>query len=333
MVNAFITNCGTAPADGYVVNRIMFLPGINHVTSVGAADVIIIAWTWQRNFCADAALIQSIVNSHKPVIVFDYLESQHDSEIFLTRPENWPVMQPYKPLEALESAITIYFKRELIRSHVPDVPYPVYVTDFVTEAEDNASPDSPEVFAKRPVDIFMVWGYSSIDRPVLHAELMRKRFGALATTLEDIKWMIEKKYTGICALLYSPHYRRVPLPELLAYQRLSKLSLSLRGASQKCFRHAESPLNAVMAMQECTTEFAFPWNTTNCVVLPNLPQPTINPAYHIDVPGAVSAITAALSSDLHPVYLAGIENARRYHVKNYVWNYWMPLLRKHGCWA
>ena len=333
VINAFITNCGTFPPDPYVTSRIMFLPEINRADSVDKADVVIVAWTWQKDFCADPTLIKSIVNSRKPVIVFDYLESQHDFEIFLTRAENWPVMQPYKPLEALENSITVYFKRELIRSHVPSVPYPVYPTDFTTEATNDEEPDSPEAFAKRPIDIFMVWGYSSADRPVLHAELMRRRFSALATTLEDIQWMVERKYIGICALLYVPYYRRIPLADLLKYQKLSKLSLSLRGASQKCFRHAESPLNAVMAMQECTTEFAFPWTATNCVIMPNLPKPTVNPAYHIDVPGALSAISAALATDLHPRYLAGIQNARHYRLQNYVWEHWIPVMRKHGCWA
>lgn len=334
MVRVFFTSCGsglTTP-DGYVTHTFRFMPEVETVGTPEAADVIVVVWTYRANFEADLGLVQRIVNSHKPVVVLDYLECREDYTMFLTRPHNWNIsMQPYKPLEALENSIKVYFKREFIRAHVPALPFPVYVTDFITEAEDSP-PDSREAFNARPVDFFMVWGYSSADRPILHAELMRRRFATLATTLEDIKWSIDNGRKGICALLFTPHYRRVPLRELLQYQKLSKFSISMRGASQKCFRHAEAALNSVMAMQECTTEFAFPWNKTNCVIMPNLPKPTINPMYWIDVPASMTALSVALDGDLYSIYLAGLENARHYKVKNYAQEHWLPILRQHGAW-
>lgn len=330
----YFTSCGTGlmATDGYVTHIFRFMPGVETVGTPEAADIIIVTWTLRPQFEADLGLIQKIVDSRKPIVVLDYLECRDDDKMFMTRPDNWhATMQAYKPLEALESAIKVYFKRELIRAHVPPLPYPVYVTDFITEAED-APAETAEAFNARPVDFFMVWGYSSADRPILHAELMRRRFSNLATALEDIDWYIKDGRKGICALLFTPHYRRVPLRELLQHQKLAKLSISMRGASQKCFRHAEAALNSVMAMQECSTEFAFPWTKANCVVLPNLPKPTINPEYWIDVPAAMTALSVALQGDLYSVYLAGLENAAHYKAKNYANEHWLPILRKHGAW-
>lgn len=335
-IKVFFTSCGDGDmaTDGYVMHIFRFMPGIEPVGTPEAADIVVVAWTLQPKFEADLSLVYRIAASHKPVVILDYLECREDYTMFLTRPHNWPAaFQAYKPLEALENSIRVYFKRELIRAHVPPLPYPVYVTDFITETEtEDSVPETTEAFNARPIDLFMVWGYSSADRPVLHAELMRKRFANLATALEDITWLIKDGRRGICALLFTPHYRRVPLSRLLQYQKLAKLSISMRGASQKCFRHAEAALNSVMAMQECTTEFAFPWNKANCVVLPNLPKPTINPMYWIDAPAALSALSAALASDLYSIYLAGLENAQHYKAKHYANEHWLPILRKHGAW-
>lgn len=333
VMKIFITSCGNAPPDGFIFHRLSYMPGTVAVDSPEACDVIVVAWTWQQVYEADSGLIQRMIDSKKPVIVFDYLECKKDHQIFMTRPHNWTeALMRYKPLVALENHITIYFKRELIREHVPALPYPVYPTDFIAHYDWNEPPDSPEAFAKRPIDIFMYWGYSSADRPMLHAELLRRRFSNLATELQDLDWLIAGGRTGICALLFIPHYRRVDFALLLKYQNKAKLSVCLRGASQKCFRHAESPINTVMALQECSTEFAFPWNSTNAVVLPNLPKPTINPTWYLDVNGAVQAMSAALNGDLYTVYRAGIENARHYFVSNYIQEYWLPLMRKHGAW-
>ena len=336
MVKVFTTagGSGIMAPDGYVMHKLRFMPGIELVGTPEAADIIVVVWTWRHNYEADMELIQRIVTSQKPVVVLDYLECREDHTMFLTRPHNWTAaLQPYTALTALENSIKVYFKRELIRASVPPLPYPVYPTDFITEAcPEDFPPDTAEAFNARPIDFFMVWGYSSADRPVLHAELLRRRFACLATTLEDIKWSIDNGRKGISALMFTPHYRRVPLTELLHYQSMAKLSISMRGASQKCFRHAEAPLNSVMAMQECTTEFAYPWNKTNCVVMPNLPKPTINPMYWIDVPASLAALSAALDGDLYSIYLAGLENARHYKVKNYVQEHWLPIMRKHGAW-
>lgn len=335
-VKVYFTSCGTGlmATDGYVTHIFRFMPGVETVGTPEAADIIVVVWTWRPKFEADLELIQRIVTSRKPVVILDYVECRDDHTMFLTHPHNWTApMQAYRPLEALESSIKVYFKREFIRAHVPPLPYPVYVTDFITEAcPEDEPPETAEAFNARPVDFFMVWGYSSADRPVLHAELLRRRFSNLATALEDIDWYVKDGRKGIAALLFTPHYRRVPLRELLQYQKLAKLSISMRGASQKCFRHAEAALNSVMAMQECTTEFAFPWNKTNCVVMPNLPKPTINPMYWIDVPAAVTALSTALDGDLYSIYLAGLENARHYKAKNYVQEHWLPILRRHGAW-
>ena len=99
--------------------------------------------------------------------------------------------------------MSVYFKREYTRTRMPtDLPYPVYPTDFFTQEFNQwGTPQSEEGFNARPVTVFMCWGYSACDRPLLHAELMRRHFHSLATCPEDIDYMVAEGRKNIAALL------------------------------------------------------------------------------------------------------------------------------------
>jgi len=337
MVNVFVTICGNIPVDAWLVDKIARLPGINTVDTPEASDCIFVGWTWRPEYVADPGMVTRILRSGKPVAVFDYLECGRDTEMVLTRPANWnSALEPYTPLADLEPAIKVYFKREHEPDKLPVLPYPVKATDFIGDYYPGYDePVRPEAFAQRPINVFMFYGFSSYDRMMFHAELLRKHAHPTKVwmTPEDVQWAVDRGEKEIYALLYTPAHRRYPITDILRLQNMAKFSVCLRGASEKCFRHAESAYNSIMALQETTTQFAYPWsNRLNCLTLPNLPKSTITPLCHLDVAKAATALNVALGDDLYPIYLAGFLNSKRYIAENYIRDYWVPLLRQHGVW-
>lgn len=335
MVKLFVTTCGTGPVDGWVLDKLVQLPDSAIVDKVSDCDLVCFVWTWRHEYLPDPALVGLIRTCGKPVVVFDYLECIDADTMYLTTPETWkaPGLQKYQHCAELGSCIKLYFKREYNPAKCPAFAFPVVPTDFITPEYDPALavPQSREEFNARPIDIFFYYGFSSPDRPLLHAELIRKHFPKVCAAPEDIDYWVKAGNKNLVALLFVPHFRRYPIEDIMKYQRMSKLSVCLRGAAWKCFRHAESPYTCVMAMQDCPLQFAFPWTSENCVILPN--QPRRDPQYcWLDVPAAASKLGAALGTDLYPVYLAGMENARRYTTPNYLRDYWIPKMREAGIW-
>lgn len=335
MVKIYITGCGTSPVDAWVKDKLDTIPDSISVTDIRNCDLVCFVWTWRHDYVPDPDSVNAILASNKPVIIFDYLECNDAETMLLTTPDRWrnPALDKYRHCAALEPSIKLYFKREFNSQHYATVPYMVVPTDFTTpDYGGNLSMiQTRQEFEARPIDIFFFYGYSSPDRPLLHAELLRKHFSKVCTALEDIDHRVNASNKNLVALLFIPHFRRYPISQILSYQRQSKLSVCLRGAAWKCFRHAESPYNSVMAMQDCPVQFAFPWTDKNCVVLPN--QTRRDPQYcWLDVPSAASKMGAALGTDLYPVYQAGAENARRYFTPNYIREHWIPHMRKANVW-
>ena len=335
MVKVFFTSVGNVETDGFIRDKVRRFPGIAFV-ELPDCDVVFVSWTWRPNFVADIALIERILHSGRPVVVFDYLECHFCYEMLMTYMEKWVAsLLPYAPLAALEPAIKLYFKREYQPAKLPALSFPIVPTDFIGDYYPGYDDLQPQAeFNARPIDVFMSYGYSSCDRAMLHAELLRKHHhpAHMAMTVPDLEYTLERGTQHIYAILYTPHYRRHPITEILRYQSMAKLSVCLRGAADKCFRHAESAYNSVMAMQQTDSQFAFPWNAENCLTLPNLAQPQLNPPCRLDVVKAATALNTSLATDLYPVYAAGFQNSKHYIAENYIRDYWVPLLQQHGVW-
>lgn len=345
MVNVFLTVCGIGGADqcidGWVRDKVRRIPHLAFVDTPEQADYVFFSWTWRPEYQPDHALLVRILRANKPVVVFDYLECGNDTEVVLTNPADgkWiSALQKYAPCAALEPLIKLYFKREYAPAKLPKTRYPVvptdFMSDFIKEFDEDQLPSKTE-FDQRPIDIFFSYGYSGTERMLLHAELMKRYHDPfrLCLTLEQIDNSLRLGYKNLIALLFTPPELRHPFVDILKYQGMSKLSLSLRGASWKCFRHAEACKNAVMAMQECHSEFAFPWKSgLNCVTLPNLPRLNPGPRYWLDINEAVKQISLALSTDLYPIYLSGRMNAVNYITESYIDRHWIPHLRQHASW-
>jgi hypothetical protein len=335
MVKVYSTTCGNVEVDGFVLDRVKGLRDSEFVTSLNEADVVFYLWTWHPEYVCDPETVKAVLLSGKPVVVFDYLECENDYQIILTNSFNWPgKLSAYKPCADLAPAVKLYFKREFSKRTVPTTAFPLKVIDFTSTFSPH-EPDTEEAFNARPIDIFYSYGFSSCDRPLLHAELVKRKLcNGLCTSLEDLDYAFAKGHKRQTAILYTPHYRRIPLDTLMAYQSKAKLSLCLRGASWKCFRHAEASFNSVMAMQESPVDFTYPWTDgVNCVVLPNLTRPNRNPPHWIDVKAAVDKIEQALHANLYRIYVAGCVQARRYINSVYMEEHVVPALREAGIWS
>lgn len=342
MVKVFVTCGGQRECvDGWVFNRINRIPGLILVDTPEQADLVFFSWTWLPDYVADQTLIDRILCVGKPVVVFDYLECENDTSIVLTNPTSglWvSSLMKYAPCAALSPLIRLYFKREYCPDKLPATNYPVTVTDFtsdfIKEFDEQMLPNRVE-YEKRPIDLFFCYGYSGTERMLLHAELLRRYHDPfrMCFTLEQVENSLKLGYTNIKALLFTPPELRYDFVRLMRYQGMSKLSLSLRGASWKCFRHAEACKNSVMALQDCHSQFAFPWaKGVNCVSLPNLPRLNPGPRYWLDIGAAITQISLALDSDLYPIYVSGRMNAVNYITENYTDRHWLPQLRKHKLW-
>ena len=344
MVNVFLTVCGIGGADhcvdGWVRDKIERIPELTLVNTPEQADYVFFSWTWRPEYQPDHELLARILRANKPVVVFDYLECGSDTEIVLTNPTEgkWsPALQKYAPCATLEPLIRLYFKREYAPAKLPKTPYPIaptdFMSDFIEEFDENQA--SKTEFDQRPVDIFFNYGYSGAERMLLHAELMKRYIDGsrICLTLQQIDGALRLGVKNLIALIFTPAHLRYPITDILRYQSMSKLSLSLRGASWKCFRHAEACSNAVMALQECPSTFAFPWeDRQNCIKLPNLPRVNPGPRHWLDLDESLKQISLALSTDLYPIYTAGRLNATNYRTNNYIKRHWLPKLQQHAAW-
>ncbi len=188
--------------------------------------------------------------------------------------------------------------------------------------------DTREQFESRPIDIFMVWGYSNEVRPKMMGELLKQagRFCAhFALTGEDLDRALAEKRERIFALLHVPHFRRIHIQQLMQWQAQAKISLSLNGAAKKCFRDAEASYNTVMARQSPDdVVWSFPWkHGENCIGL-NIPD-------WDKLGDAVETLWHWLRVEqgrLYDIYLAGVKNNENYHVDNYGRNYLLPKIKE-----
>ncbi len=102
-----------------------------------------------------------------------------------------------------------------------------------------------------------------------------------------------------------PWYARHPMQDVLQMQGLSKISISHWGAGKKCFRSAEAPLNAVMAMPVDDYAWTYDWvNCGNCL--------------KFNVGNELDPIYTFLNvAPLYDIYVNGVENCRKYYLPNY----------------
>lgn len=297
--------------------------------------ILVTAFTSQYKFHTEQ--FAQVAARKLPIIVLDYFEHRHIQNYillghrFLERLEVTDYALLHCALAAY-GGTAAYFKRELPAGTVPEVSYPVHPIDFTVNP--HIAPltlTTEEEYHARPIDICFIWGYSNESRPLLFAELIkaRGRFGMPHITVNetDVTWLIEHHKRCQLALLYQPFYNRLPLARVFELQSQAKVTISLFGAGNKCFRSAEAGQNSVVAHQAPETlEWAIPWvDGINCLALPNKP----GSGEEFDVGGAVEKLyhwLRVVQGSLYSVYVQSVLTTQQYRTDRYVWEYLVPRI-------
>ena len=329
-------------AQAQVLNKLEGLHGWEQVR-LDQADVILYVFTWRHEFLFDEDEFKAAVARKIPLIVLDYLE--HDCVEQLT--VLGTVFDPRhcdRRYEVVHMHLrdylppARYFKRELPKFAATAYPK-VRPLDFTTDdfpEDDNLQTE--DKFMARPIDILMIYGSSHPARCVLAGELLKQveRFNAypyFALTTGDLDYNLKTHRRCQIATLYqNAYWNRLPMAQVMAIQRLAKISISCRGAGIKCFRSAEAGYNAILAQQDVNkVQWAFPWNAqgkglpTHETLLPNC----------INLPGKDETIDASAAVDelykwiceqgwLYPIYKLGTANNQNYRSDKYLARYLVP---------
>lgn len=206
------------------------------------------------------------------------------------------------------------FQRELLDKDVPNGVFPI-----AYPAQNEIPPtQTRNEFYSRPLQVFSSWGLSNEDRKRLHGEIWQKS-GSYGYVVCDnpfyLKGFIENENnTNKWATFWIPHYNRQPIETIVGLNGMAKISISLAGAGKVCFRHTEAPLNAVMLMQEDGIKWSYDWvHNVNCLKCEQGKE--------------IETIVEALKNpNLFEIYLAGVENCRKYQTQNYIDNYINPII-------
>lgn len=175
---------------------------------------------------------------------------------------------------------------------------------------------SKAAFDARQIEVNHTWGWSHPRRAILHADIFR----AMTTDGVGVISELNHCYGYFKALqtpgqrtwasIYKPWYARSPAEEIAALNERSKISVSLPGAGNKCFRSCEAPVGSIMALAEDRLAWAFPWeHGVNCIRL--------NSDF-TDLDAATQRV------DLYEIYVNGQATVDRYRSRRYVDEYLIP---------
>lgn len=310
-------------------------------TTLQECDVVIFPITYQDNYVADEELMKDIVASGKKIVIVDFVEYGWDAKdtnhIFGFNTKSY--QDKFKNAEYFKldeflfenrSNISLYFKRELQENRLISsqsllpIEYPGLHTlpTFI-------SPATFEEYNNRPIDILMTWGLSNPSRPLLHGELCKQSAlngQQLVTNLDHIGHYQQRGIKNLCVVVMTPDFARESIYKSLHIQGLAKISVSLNGAGSRCFRHAESSYNSLMALQENGGEWTYPWvDYNNAIELPNREGSVL-----IDETASYNKIMECLRNPeaLYKMYLNGTENWKGYQVDKYSENYILKEIQK-----
>ncbi len=204
-----------------------------------------------------------------------------------------------------ENPPKVFFKRELLKQDASDWLRPIeYPCVF-----EVTQPQTKEQFLKRPIQVFNYWGRSNEERLRVHGEFWINGYRMGWAVCDNIyylqKFLEEESNPKKFATFNIPHYARIEMAQIITINGLSKISMSLSGAGKKCFRHSESPVNSIMAMERSGMAWSFDWDETNSI--------------QFNVKEELEHCTTALYSEdwLYDIYRKGIDNCRNYQLPDY----------------
>ena len=292
----------------------------NRVSSIAEADVVVVCVSWYSDFRFNDAL----VGLRKPVVLMDFMEVYgakpdparsliigHDGfEQWARLNDNHPCAVEWAKLHAwvAQADVRGQFVRELLETDVSEriipIEWPCLLPAWAIEPKSN--------FDARPFEVFYCWGMSNALRPHLHGQI----YGLMGDGLVDVigHWdHIDAKLNDThrrWIAIHSPHTHRVHLNEIARRQAQSKMSVSMPGAGQRCFRDAEAPVHTVPVFMQDGTARSYPWeHGVNCIKFDGT---------------AHSLNEATQRPDLHDLYVATQETIDRYRTHRYAREYVLP---------
>lgn len=208
----------------------------------------------------------------------------------------------------------LMLKRELMEGDETDKIRPINYPCWYEIPEIQ----SKEEFDARPLLFNFIWGLSHEYRKVLHGEIWQRsgEFGyVVCDNVSNVVPFIQKEDNPKKVLTANvPWYARHDMGVITAINQLSKISISISGAGLHCFRHSESPMATVMYMWDSGIKYSYPWiHGVNCIMSKQGEE--------------LQTIMAALNNqNLYDIYVAGVENCKKYFLPTYIKDYIEPLI-------
>jgi hypothetical protein len=298
---------------------------LNHfpevVGSPSAADVCVIPISFFHDFKFNPKLHDLTI----PIVIIDMMEMEwcaldekNETHLFGKNTHDFRWLNPnWYPFcdWVRDHDLILYLKRELLSKDASEtvlpVEWPCVLPDMPMQSEDE--------FNTRPLEVFNNWGFSNPVRPRLHGDIfhaMNKGIGVISEASQFEPFIRDHPHARAWMSVFAPWYSRVPITDLLYFQRRAKLSVSMPGCGWKCFRHSESPCESIMALQEDALAWSYPWlHGVNAIRL--------RPGHEFEDLDA-----ATKRSDLYQIYLRGQETIARYRGPVYVRDYILPEIEK-----
>jgi len=210
------------------------------------------------------------------------------------------------------------FKREILKSQL----WPTYHSIEYPNFQPEHPIDSKEEYDKRVLSVMNFWGRSSEYRVQFHGDVWKNasvRGYSVCDNPHYLNPFLENESGEKWASFWIPHYCRTDISNILAVNRLSKLSVSLFGAGTKCFRTTgESCVNSLMVMQDSDVAYSYEWeHGVNCLKFSSV-QPNMN------------ELNEFLDrEDLYEIYVNGVHNANKYRIDKYISDYIVPTIKKY----
>lgn len=285
------------------------------VEKVEDADVIFIPVARFDEFKFDPALY----DIKKPWVLFDWCEfswsdPMQTSYLWGNNRTSHPSFQNEEWLKfdtfVRNFPPIMVFQRELLEKDRTDKVLPLDYLAWLPELGG----ENEEDFTKRPIEVEFDWGRSHEGRMWLHGAIFENAGGLKYDVISQFEHMDRalqesgRKWLSV----HTPHYARLDVRELQHVVRKSKISVVMPGAGQKTFRCGERALDTIMAMPRHRLAVAYPWNSDNSIVLPEIKNV-------INALEACGTLNDAVQDPKHlyKIYCSAMENGLNYRLENY----------------
>lgn len=209
------------------------------------------------------------------------------------------------------------FVRELVKEDASETVLPIEYPNLT-----NPYPiQTKEEFDARRIIAFNFWGRSHEARVQLHGDLWKgaSRYDySLCDNMYFFSEFMNQEQGRKLVSLWTPHYARVDLSNMLAIASMSKFTFSLPGAGIKCFRSTgEAGVASIPVMVEDKLAWTYPFIHNE------------NSIKYFRFGDELETIFEALQNpNLYDIYRESLNTTDKYRVNNYINNYILPNINK-----